>query len=95
MNELRRHPFFEGVVWEGLENQQAPELMPYLPATEGNPEFWSSQARVRTLSPGVFFWLDGSVQSRMIGLCLCTSSVYVSGVQATAVNVWYDNKKIM
>lgn len=43
---LRQHPFFEGVVWEGLENQQPPELMPYLPATERNPELWSSQARV-------------------------------------------------
>ena len=43
---LQQHPFFEGVVWEGLENQQPPELMPYLPATERNPELWSNQARV-------------------------------------------------
>lgn len=46
MGELRAHPFFEGIVWEGLPEQQAPQLLPYLPATETNPEMWSSQSRV-------------------------------------------------
>ncbi|PVD37969.1 hypothetical protein C0Q70_00571 [Pomacea canaliculata] len=45
MGELRAHPFFEGIVWEGLPEQQAPQLLPYLPATETNPEMWSSQSR--------------------------------------------------
>ncbi|XP_076436854.1 3-phosphoinositide-dependent protein kinase 1-like [Babylonia areolata] len=45
MDMLRQHEFFKGVTWEGLETQQAPELMPYLPATERNPEFWSNQSR--------------------------------------------------
>lgn len=45
MQKLRQHPFFEGIVWVGLETQRAPELMPYLPATDGNPEMWSNQTR--------------------------------------------------
>lgn len=45
MDMLRQHEFFEGVRWEGLETKPAPELMPYLPAREGNPEFWSNQSR--------------------------------------------------
>ncbi|KAL8576711.1 hypothetical protein ACOMHN_025184 [Nucella lapillus] len=45
MEVLQRHEFFEGVCWEDLESQSAPELVPYLPAREGNPEFWSNQSR--------------------------------------------------
>lgn len=43
MSVLKQHSFFEGIVWNGMEEQKPPELMPYLPATERNPEFWSSQ----------------------------------------------------
>ena len=55
MSVLRQHEFFQGTVWEKMDQQQAPELMPYLPATDRNPELWSSQTKVSTKS---YWFLD-------------------------------------
>ncbi|KAF8925623.1 pkb-activating kinase-like protein [Haplosporangium gracile] len=33
IDQLKQHPFFEGVEWSELWNQPAPKLMPYLPPT--------------------------------------------------------------
>ncbi|VDI81121.1 3-phosphoinositide-dependent protein kinase 1-like isoform X2 [Mytilus galloprovincialis] len=42
MEQLKSHPFFEGIDWEHLSEQKPPELLPYLPATKDNPdELWS------------------------------------------------------
>ncbi|NP_001191464.1 phosphoinositide-dependent protein kinase I [Aplysia californica] len=45
MGDLKRHPFYEGVDWENLPQSTPPKLMPYLPATANNPEFWGQDHR--------------------------------------------------
>lgn len=36
------HPFFEGIIWDQLWEQDPPDLLPYLPATPSNPSMWSN-----------------------------------------------------
>eukprot|EP00106_Octopus_bimaculoides_P007920 XP_014775362.1 PREDICTED: 3-phosphoinositide-dependent protein kinase 1-like [Octopus bimaculoides] len=38
---LKKHPFFDGIVWDHLWTQDPPDLLPYLPATPSNPSLWS------------------------------------------------------
>ncbi|XP_059172685.1 3-phosphoinositide-dependent protein kinase 1-like [Physella acuta] len=45
MKGLKNHPFFEGINWESLPDTAPPRLMPYLPATASNPEFWGQEQR--------------------------------------------------
>lgn len=39
---LKNHPFFEGIIWDQLWEQDPPDLLPYLPATPSNPSMWSN-----------------------------------------------------
>uniref|UniRef100_A0A0B7AQB0 3-phosphoinositide-dependent protein kinase 1 n=2 Tax=Arion vulgaris TaxID=1028688 RepID=A0A0B7AQB0_9EUPU len=46
MNAVKSHPFYDGIDWKKLPETTAPTLMPYLPATANNPEFWGHEHRV-------------------------------------------------
>lgn len=46
MKALKDHIFYEDINWENLPQDVAPKLMPYLPATDNNPEFWGQEQRV-------------------------------------------------
>ncbi|BFZ03386.1 hypothetical protein BsWGS_06425 [Bradybaena similaris] len=45
MRALKNHQFYEGIDWETLPDSTPPKLMPYLPATANNPEFWGQEQR--------------------------------------------------
>ncbi|CAG5130329.1 unnamed protein product [Candidula unifasciata] len=45
MKALKNHKFYEGIDWETLPDSTPPKLMPYLPATAHNPEFWGQEQR--------------------------------------------------
>ncbi|RUS72747.1 hypothetical protein EGW08_019497 [Elysia chlorotica] len=40
MSALKSHKFYAGLDWDTLPSSSPPKLMPYLPATSHNPEFW-------------------------------------------------------
>ncbi|GFO33213.1 3-phosphoinositide-dependent protein kinase 1 [Plakobranchus ocellatus] len=46
MSALKAHRFYAGLDWADLPNTTPPKLMPYLPATSHNPEFWGHDNRV-------------------------------------------------
>ena len=56
MSALKSHKFYAGVDWDSLPSTTPPKLMPYLPATSHNPEFWGQDHRVG-------FYLDWSFLS--------------------------------
>jgi hypothetical protein len=43
---LKRHSFFDGIVWDSLHTQQPPELLPFLPANSDDSENLWSQYKV-------------------------------------------------
>lgn len=46
MPALKSHKFYTGLDWDSLPSSTPPKLMPYLPATSHNPEFWGQDHRV-------------------------------------------------
>ncbi|GFS07387.1 3-phosphoinositide-dependent protein kinase 1 [Elysia marginata] len=46
MSALKSHKFYAGLDWDSLPSTTPPKLMPYLPATSHNPEFWGQDNRV-------------------------------------------------
>ncbi|KAH9494910.1 3-phosphoinositide dependent protein kinase-1 [Bulinus truncatus] len=45
MKAIKSHPFYAGIDWDNLPSVTPPKLMPYLPATADNPEFWGQELR--------------------------------------------------
>ncbi|KAK0043410.1 3-phosphoinositide-dependent protein kinase 1 [Biomphalaria pfeifferi] len=45
MKAIKEHPFYAEIDWENLPQLTPPKLMPYLPATASNPEFWGQELR--------------------------------------------------
>nr|QWX95806.1 3-phosphoinositide-dependent kinase [Strongyloides stercoralis] len=51
---LQSHPFFDGIDWENLTKLTPPELKPYLPASAGEPAFYSDvYCNSTDISPGL------------------------------------------
>uniref|UniRef100_A0A0N5BC10 3-phosphoinositide-dependent protein kinase 1 n=1 Tax=Strongyloides papillosus TaxID=174720 RepID=A0A0N5BC10_STREA len=64
IESLKSHPFFNGIDWKNLTNSQPPELKPYLPASAGEPAFYSDVYCNNTdISPG----LNDAQMARLMG----------------------------
>ncbi|KAI1732443.1 protein kinase domain-containing protein [Ditylenchus destructor] len=66
---LKGHKFFVGVDWADLPNKKPPELKPYLPASCGEPAFYSDYQLPENMEPG----LNEAALNRLMGLGLGTS----------------------
>uniref|UniRef100_A0A0N4Z9J6 3-phosphoinositide-dependent protein kinase 1 n=1 Tax=Parastrongyloides trichosuri TaxID=131310 RepID=A0A0N4Z9J6_PARTI len=54
VKSLQEHAFFNGIDWENLINTTPPELKPYLPASAGEPAFYSDvNCNETDISPGL------------------------------------------
>uniref|UniRef100_A0A1I8BR51 3-phosphoinositide-dependent protein kinase 1 n=1 Tax=Meloidogyne hapla TaxID=6305 RepID=A0A1I8BR51_MELHA len=62
---LKRHEFFKSVDWENIFERKPPELKPYLPASCGEPAFYSDY---NPLSGNIEPGLNEAALSRLMGL---------------------------
>lgn len=63
---VRSHPYFASVDWDNLINLKPPAFKPYLPASCGEPAFYSNYDVAESIEPG----LDDTALTRLMGISL-------------------------
>uniref|UniRef100_A0A915CND5 3-phosphoinositide-dependent protein kinase 1 n=1 Tax=Ditylenchus dipsaci TaxID=166011 RepID=A0A915CND5_9BILA len=61
---LKRHNYFKHIDWDNLASRTPPELKPFLPASSGEPAFYSDYRFPENLEPG----LNEAALTRLMGL---------------------------
>ncbi|KAH7713938.1 AGC/PDK1 protein kinase [Aphelenchoides avenae] len=61
---LKNHPYYKGVDWTDIHLRQPPQIKPYLPASCGEPAFYSDYPLPEGMEPG----LNEAALTRLMGL---------------------------
>lgn len=90
IDEIKEHAFFSDVDWKTITMRKPPELKPYLPASCGEPEFYSDLTAAQ-METG----LSNSTIARLMGISQSSQQTPVGNVvNETSISTSIERKKM-